>query len=180
MSSKLSNKTYLCTCHSFSLATLLIQSSSHSRNVCFISGSSFSTTHLATEFKDKCTCRIQPALPQSRSMTLTPMNCACEECQRIRGGAFSIPPPPSPMLGHRSTGGGVRGSARYPSNSNRRVPVGLVGYLLSLLGKTSLLKQINFSFKLRNNLQEINKYDHIQYTIECYKNTIFYIKYNTI
>lgn len=73
---------------------------------------------LSLDFAAKCTCGFQPPLAMMQRSIST--SCTCEECVRIRGGAY---PPPSPHIGHRSiVGGGARSSARYPSN--RRVAIG--------------------------------------------------------
>lgn len=75
---------------------------------------------LSLDFATKCTCGTQqqhtPVTPLPAS---THTGCTCDDCVRMRGGVYL---PPSPLIGHRSVMGGMRGSARYPSN--RRVAIG--------------------------------------------------------
>ncbi|XP_067950938.1 uncharacterized protein [Watersipora subatra] len=83
-------------------------------------GPSLSTSQLANDLKINCSCGLPPAMHASRSMNFSP--CSCDECLKIRSGMMQVPPPPSPMLSHRSAP--VRCSARYPSN--RRVNADIV------------------------------------------------------
>lgn len=70
---------------------------------------------LSSDFHSKCTCGLQSyhSSQTQRSMSVvSAASCSCDDCLRLRAGAY---PPASPLIGHRSAVG-VRGSARYPSS----------------------------------------------------------------
>ena len=92
--------------------------------VCVFTAPTLTPNQLAEELKLKCTCGLQTGgmAPQAMPIPIRPVPynpmCSCDDCLRVRA-SVNLPPPPSPMLGHRSTSNGARASARY---TNKRMP----------------------------------------------------------